>query len=42
MIDDWRAQGAETSFFSPLADEGPDTNSDAVFLPGGYPDFGQA
>ena len=36
---DWRAQGAELSFFSPLADESPDPNADAVFLPGGYPEL---
>ena len=36
---DWRAQGAELTFFSPLADESPDPNADAVFLPGGYPEL---
>lgn len=35
----WRSQGAELSFFSPLADEGPDQDADAVFLPGGYPEL---
>lgn len=35
----WRAQGAEISFFAPLADEAPDPSSDAVFLPGGYPEL---
>ncbi|MEP3046768.1 MAG: cobyrinate a,c-diamide synthase [Roseibium sp.] len=35
----WRRQGAELSFFSPLADEAPDPNSDAIFLPGGYPEL---
>jgi cobyrinic acid a,c-diamide synthase len=39
MLDDWRALGAEISFFSPLADEGPGLDSDAVFLPGGYPEL---
>jgi cobyrinic acid a,c-diamide synthase len=39
MLDDWRAMGAEISFFSPLADEGPGLDSDAVFLPGGYPEL---
>jgi cobyrinic acid a,c-diamide synthase len=39
MLDDWRALGAEISFFSPLADEGPDKVADAVFLPGGYPEL---
>lgn len=36
---DWRAQGAELSFFSPLADETPAGDADAVFLPGGYPEL---
>lgn len=35
----WRAQGAETSFFSPLADQPPDGKADAVYLPGGYPEL---
>lgn len=36
---DWRAVGAGISFFSPLADEAPDSAADAVFLPGGYPEL---
>ena len=36
---DWRAHGAELTFFSPLADEAPDRTADAVFLPGGYPEL---
>lgn len=39
LLDDWRAAGAELSFFSPLADEAPDFDADAVFLPGGYPEL---
>jgi cobyrinic acid a,c-diamide synthase len=35
----WRRRGAELSFFSPLADEAPAANADAVFLPGGYPEL---
>ena len=35
----WRRQGAEISFFSPLADEPPAANADAVYLPGGYPEL---
>ena len=31
--------GAELSFFSPLADEAPRADADAVFLPGGYPEL---
>jgi cobyrinic acid a,c-diamide synthase len=39
MIEGWRRAGGEIRFFSPLADEGPDANADAVFLPGGYPEL---
>ncbi|MEM1285154.1 MAG: cobyrinate a,c-diamide synthase [Pseudomonadota bacterium] len=39
MLHDWRAQGAEVVFFSPLADESPPENCDAIFLPGGYPEL---
>ena len=39
MLDDWRRQGAEVSLFSPLGDEPPDGDCDAVFLPGGYPEL---
>ncbi len=39
MLEGWRAAGAELSFFSPLADEGPEVGADAVFLPGGYPEL---
>jgi cobyrinic acid a,c-diamide synthase len=39
LLDGWRAAGAELSFFSPLADEAPSTDSDAIFLPGGYPEL---
>ena len=35
----WRAQGAEISFFSPLADEAPAASCDAIYLPGGYPEL---
>jgi cobyrinic acid a,c-diamide synthase len=38
LVADWRAQGAEISFFSPLADEGPD-DADFIYLPGGYPEL---
>lgn len=36
---DWHAAGATLSFFSPLADEAPHADADAVFLPGGYPEL---
>ena len=35
----WHAAGAALSFFSPLADEAPSVDADAVFLPGGYPEL---
>lgn len=38
-LKDWREAGAELSFFSPLADEAPAADADAVFLPGGYPEL---
>ena len=39
MLADWQKQGAEISLFSPLADEAPAQDADAVFLPGGYPEL---
>lgn len=39
LLQGWRAQGADLSFFSPLADEPPAPHADAVFLPGGYPEL---
>ena len=36
---DWRAAGAEVSFFSPLEDEAPRADADAILLPGGYPEL---
>lgn len=39
LLDGWRAMGAELRFFSPLADEAPGADADAVFLPGGYPEL---
>lgn len=35
----WRQAGASLSFFSPLADEAPAADVDAVYLPGGYPEL---
>jgi cobyrinic acid a,c-diamide synthase len=35
----WRSAGAELAFFSPLADEAPPADVDAVYLPGGYPEL---
>jgi cobyrinic acid a,c-diamide synthase len=39
LLNDWRAQGAEISFFSPLANQSARMDSDAIFLPGGYPEL---
>lgn len=39
VIEGWRAAGAEVLPFSPLADEMPDAQADAVYLPGGYPEL---
>lgn len=39
MLADWRAAGAGIAPFSPLADEAPAPDADAVFLPGGYPEL---
>jgi len=39
LLAGWRAAGAEIHPFSPLADEPPDPEADAVFLPGGYPEL---
>ncbi|MFZ2103009.1 MAG: cobyrinate a,c-diamide synthase, partial [Oricola sp.] len=39
ILGGWRRHGAEISFFSPLADEAPAADSDAVYLPGGYPEL---
>lgn len=39
LLSGWRRAGADISFFSPLADEGPDAAADAVYLPGGYPEL---
>jgi cobyrinic acid a,c-diamide synthase len=39
ILDGWRAAGAEILPFSPLADEPPHAEADAVYLPGGYPEL---
>jgi cobyrinic acid a,c-diamide synthase len=39
LLDGWRSAGAALSFFSPLADEAPAEDSDAIYLPGGYPEL---
>jgi cobyrinic acid a,c-diamide synthase len=39
MLQAWREQGAELSFFSPLQNQAPAAASDAIYLPGGYPEL---
>ncbi len=39
VLEGWRRQGAEILPFSPLADEAPDAEADAIYLPGGYPEL---
>jgi cobyrinic acid a,c-diamide synthase len=39
MLRTWQRAGAEILPFSPLADEPPDQDADAVYLPGGYPEL---
>lgn len=39
MLLGWRRRGAEISFFSPLANEPPSAEADAIYLPGGYPEL---
>ncbi len=39
VIEGWRRAGAEVLPFSPLADEAPERDADAVYLPGGYPEL---
>lgn len=39
ILHGWQVAGAEIAFFSPLADEVPAPDADAVYLPGGYPEL---
>ena len=39
LLDGWRGAGAAVLPFSPLADEAPAADVDAVYLPGGYPEL---
>ena len=39
LLDGWRKQGAQIELFSPLANEKPTSDCDAIYLPGGYPEL---
>ena len=39
LLSGWRLAGAEILPFSPLADEAPAPDADAIWLPGGYPEL---
>ncbi len=39
VLSQWRSAGAEILPFSPLADQAPSPDADAVWLPGGYPEL---
>ena len=39
VLDAWRRAGCDIGFFSPLDDEPPASDADAVYLPGGYPEL---
>ena len=39
VLDGWRQAGTEVTTFSPLANEQPAADADAVYLPGGYPEL---
>ncbi len=39
VLDAWRETGAEILPFSPLADQAPAADADAVYLPGGFPEL---
>jgi len=39
LLEAWQSAGAEVATFSPLANEAPPGDADAVYLPGGYPEL---
>ncbi len=39
LLSGWRKAGAELTMFSPLNDEAPAGDADAIYLPGGYPEL---
>ena len=39
LLSHWREQGAQISYFSPLANEPPNIDADVIWLAGGYPEL---
>lgn len=39
ILDSWKSAGAALSLFSPLDNQAPSPQADAIFLPGGYPEL---
>ncbi len=39
LLSSWQSAGSELSFFSPLANESPDPDANAIYIPGGYPEL---
>ena len=39
ILNQWQKAGVQLTFFSPLADQAPEADADAVYLPGGYPEL---
>ena len=39
VLDAWRADGVNITYFSPVAGEIPNPLSDSIYLPGGYPEL---
>ncbi|HZQ00017.1 MAG TPA: cobyrinate a,c-diamide synthase [Reyranella sp.] len=39
LLEHWRSSGAQILPFSPLANEAPASDADAIWLPGGYPEL---
>ncbi|MEH6526316.1 MAG: cobyrinate a,c-diamide synthase [Sneathiella sp.] len=39
ILEGWKNAGASLSFFSPLRNQVPSAQADAIFLPGGYPEL---
>ncbi len=39
LLQDWEALGTKISYFSPVHDQPPESEADAIYLPGGYPEL---